>query len=281
MFFSGMRTELYPLTSIIYYIPLPSIKHWLGSTARVNSYGMAAIQKSKALAAKGETRGMLFSKMLSEADGKDGSESTLSEAEINREAGNLIVAGSDTTAVTLTYLVWAVLKNPSIKARLIDEVNTLRANFSSSEAEALPYLSLVIKETLRLYGAAPGSLPRTVPAGGRTLGAYFVPEGTTVSTQAFTLHRDPLIYEDPLEFRPERWAQTTQSMKDAFMPWGGGSRGTSHPSPPFHQLFHVEKFANTNDSSIRSMSRTPPCKHGAQPWRREILQGVSDSEDSD
>ena len=222
MFFSGLRTELSPLTSLLYYIPLPSIKHWLGSPARLNSYGMAAIQKSKSLSEKGETRGTIFSKMLSEADAGSG----LSDAEIEREASNVIVAGSDTTAVTLTYLVWAVLKHPSIKARLIEEVSTLPANFSGTDAKDLPYLSLVIKETLRLYGAAPGSLPRTVPAGGRTLGGYFVPEGTTVSTQAFTLHRDTQIFEKPLEFGPERWAQPTQSMKDAYMPWGGGSRGS-------------------------------------------------------
>lgn len=226
-FFAGLRTELSPLTSILYYIPLPSIKYFLGSTARVTGYGTAAIQKSKTLTEKGETRGTIFSKMLSEADTGSG----LSDAEIEREASNFIVAGSDTTAVTLTYLCWAVLKHPSIKARLLEEVSGLQENFSSTDARNLPYLGLVIKETLRLYGAAPGSLPRTVPASGRTLGGYFMPEGTTVSTQAFTLHRDLNIFERPLEFRPERWEQPTQNMKDAFLPWGGGSRGMLSSMP--------------------------------------------------
>ena len=102
MFFSGQRTKLAQLTSLLYYIPLPSIKHWLGSTARLQTYGTAAIQRSKSLAAKGETRGTIFSKMLDDAEAET---SLLSDAEIEREASNIIVAGSDTTAVTLTDLI--------------------------------------------------------------------------------------------------------------------------------------------------------------------------------
>jgi hypothetical protein len=105
--------------------------------------------------------------MLGEAEAGT---SLLSDAEIEREASNLIVAGSDTTAVTLTYLIWAVLKHPSIKQKLQEKVDALSPGFSRKEANALPYLGMVVKETLRLYGAAPGSLPRTVPQGGRNLG---------------------------------------------------------------------------------------------------------------
>lgn len=102
--------------------------------------------------------------MLDEAEAGT---SLLSDAEIEREASNLIVAGSDTTAVT--YLIWAVLKHPSIKQKLQEKVDALSPGFSRKEANALPYLGMVVKETLRLYGAAPGSLPRTVPQGGRNL----------------------------------------------------------------------------------------------------------------
>lgn len=228
MIFSGLRSELAPLTSILYYIPLPAVRRWLGITDRLKAYGTAAIAKNKALEARGETRGTLFSKMMLT---EDASENSLTLSEIEREACNLIVAGSDTTAVTLTYLVWAVLNNPAIKQHLMKEIdNDLGEAFSAKQACALPYLNCVIRETLRLYGAAPGSLPRVVPADGRWLGGFFVPEGTEVSTQAFTLHRDPAIFKDPLEFIPERWLEPTQDMKDAFMPFGGGSRGRS-PCP--------------------------------------------------
>jgi cytochrome P450 len=151
----------------------------------------------------------------------------LSDHSLAQEAGNFILAGTDTTGRTLTYLVWLILKHPRVKQRIHDDIDRLPATFSSKDAMDLPYLMAAIKESLRLYGAAPGSLPRIVPAGGRNLGGYLLPEGTTVSTQAWTLHRDPSIFEKPLDFIPERWLEPTQSMKDAYMPWGGGTRSKS------------------------------------------------------
>jgi len=159
MMFSGLRAELGFVATILSHLPLPVIQFWLQSTKRISTYGTAAIAKNKALANRGEIKDTLFTKMLRESDEKAG---LLSDAEIQREASNLIVAGSDTTAVTLTYLVWAVLKHSEVKSKLVAEVATLGDNPSSKDTNALPFLAAVIKETLRLYGAAPGSLPRTV-----------------------------------------------------------------------------------------------------------------------
>ncbi|KAH6701240.1 sterigmatocystin biosynthesis P450 monooxygenase [Leptodontidium sp. MPI-SDFR-AT-0119] len=219
--FIGLRGELGFVVKALSHLPIPALQVWLGSAKRVRAHGVAAIAKNKALADRGETKDTLFTKMLREADEKSGS---LSDADISREAGDLIAAGSGTTAVTLTYLVWAVLRNPEINRKLVAEVKSIENDPHSKVTNALPYLGAVIKETLRLYGAAPGSLPRTVPTGGRAFGPYFIPEGTSVNTQAYTLHRDPKIFTNPLEFIPERWLEPTQAMKDAWMPFGGGSR---------------------------------------------------------
>lgn len=193
----------------------------------MQSYGRGAIARNRALSEKGETGRTVFNKIVAEA----GNESGVTDEVLANEARSFIVAGSDTTARTLTYLIWATLNHPSVKQRLQDEVDRLPTDFSSKDATGLPYLMATIKETLRLYGAAPGSLPRTVPSGGRTLGGYLLPQGTTVSTQAWTLHRDAAIFKGPLDFIPERWFEPTQNMKDAFMPFGGGSRSK------FHTLF--------------------------------------------
>ncbi|CAK7198486.1 hypothetical protein SEUCBS139899_001147 [Sporothrix eucalyptigena] len=121
----------------------------------------------------------------------------LTDYELAFEAGGFIVAGSGTTAVSLTYLVWAVLSDPEVQAKLEAEVGALQDGYTDTELENLSYLSAVIEETLRMYSAAPGALPRVVPNGGATLGGYFIPEGTTASTQAYSYHRDATVYPNP------------------------------------------------------------------------------------
>lgn len=137
----------------------------------------------------------LFGQMLAASD--DYEKATITDKDVQDEAGNLIVAGSDTTAITLTYLVWAVLKQPALQSRLEEEVTQLSADLTLAELEDAQLMNSIIEETLRLYGAAPGALPRTVPEQGWTISGYQIPPGTEVSTQAYTLHRDPRVFQDP------------------------------------------------------------------------------------
>lgn len=135
----------------------------------------------------------MFSRLV--AEWEKGGE--LTEYGLAFEASGLIVAGSGTTAVTLTYLVWDVLCHPDVQARLEEEVAALAPGYSDADLDSLPYLSAVIEETLRLHGAAPGALPRRVPKGGATLAGYYIPEDITVCTQAYTLHLDSASYPEP------------------------------------------------------------------------------------
>lgn len=164
----------------------------------------------------------LFTKLFHAVD-----EETLSQAEIRTNAGAYIVAGSDTTSNTLTYAVWAICRHPHVQAALTAELRMLPADFGDAELKELPYLGRVIDETLRLYSAAPSGLPRTVPAGGAELCGYSLPGGTIVCAQAYSMHRDGAIFSEPEMFRPERWETPSKAMKDAFVPFGGGSRGES------------------------------------------------------
>ena len=137
----------------------------------------------------------LFGQMLAASD--DYEKASLTDKAVQDEAGNLIVAGSDTTAITLTYLVWAVLKQPALQLSLEEEISQLSVELSLAELEGAQLLNSIIEETLRLYGAAPGALPRTVPEQGWSINGYPIPAGTEVSTQAYTLHRDFRVFQDP------------------------------------------------------------------------------------
>ncbi len=174
------------------YLPVPALQHFLGSAQRLIEYGRNSLERGKVQ----ETNMTIFSKAFTD---NGVSANSLSDVEKIREAKSMIIAGTDTTAITLTYLVWAVLKYPNVQQKLVQEVETLPPDFNSQDARKLPYLSMVTDEAMRLYGAVPGGLPRTVPKGGRELGGYFFPEGTVVTTQAYTLHRDPSVFTQPLE----------------------------------------------------------------------------------
>lgn len=157
----------------------------------------------------------------------------MSDVEIKSEAQAYIIAGSDTTSSTLTYLVWAVCRDQQIKHKLTAELRTLPEDFLDQDIKNLPYLNQVITETLRLYAAAPSSLPRVVPQSGAKLAGHCIPGGFTVSTQAYSLHRDPIVYTDPEKFDPSRWERPTKEMRDAFMPYGGGTR-SEYCTAPVH-----------------------------------------------
>lgn len=185
-------------------------------------YGQSLLDNSRS---NSESSRNIFSGLV-HASEKDGA--TFSDLDVAIEAGNLIVAGSDTTAVTLTYLIWAILSRPKLHAQLKTELATLRANWEEGDLETLSLLNATITETLRLYGAAPGALPRSVPEGGVTFSGYYIPAEVTVSTQSWTLHRDPLLFPDPEKFDPARWLpgdnQASEQARLAMSPFGSGSR---------------------------------------------------------
>ncbi|GKT52156.1 cytochrome P450 monooxygenase azaI [Colletotrichum spaethianum] len=156
----------------------------------------------------------------------------LSRKEMRDNALAFIVGGSDTTANSMIYLVWAVCKNPRIKARLMKELSSLPEDYTYDHLKELTYLNCIVNESLRLYSALPGGLPRLVPPEGAELAGYFVPGRSVVATQAYSLHRNPDAFPDPYRFNPERWENTTQLMKDCSMPFGGGARSKA-PILPF------------------------------------------------
>ncbi|KAK6859595.1 hypothetical protein PG995_003231 [Apiospora arundinis] len=196
--------------------------------------GKAAVENSRQ-AVVGLDSANLFAKVMREADeNKEDGSGSLTDADIAIEAGSFMVAGTDTTSNTLTYLVWAVLSHPELQVALEEEVREEigeeHSSITDSTLEKLPILHAVIEETLRLHGAAPMPLPRIVPPGGVEFRGYHLPGGTEVATQAWTMHRDPRFYKDPERFDHTRWlpggeCTTSETARAAFTPFGAGSRG--------------------------------------------------------
>lgn len=152
-----------------------------------------------------------------------------SQSAIEANAEILIIAGSETTATTLTGLMYYLSQNPHCLKRLQDEVRSAFAKKEDITADAttrLPYLNAVINETLRIYPPVPFGLKRESP--GAFVGKYYVPAGTVVSTDPWITTRDAALWRDGDAFHPERWLDEgfgVDDVRDAFNPFSLGPRG--------------------------------------------------------
>ncbi|KAI8964797.1 putative cytochrome P450 [Daldinia sp. FL1419] len=222
-FAGGLRSTFPTLTKITKYIKLPVFSMGIEVQHRMRSYATQSLGRHyKSVEEQGRNaKPTLLSKLYkASVDNSD----TLPFEELRDDAQAYIAAGSDTTTNTLTYLIYTLCKYPDIKEKLVAELKTLPDGFTDPDLKKLPYLDNVVQETLRLYSAAPSGLPRVVPQGGATLAGHYIPGGYVVSSQAYSMHRNPAVYPDPLKFDPSRWENPTKAMKDAFVPFGGGSR---------------------------------------------------------
>lgn len=219
--FAGLRATFPSLIPLTDYVPLPVLKAARDATNRITEYSRESVQRYQRLLDSGPTRAQhtLFTNVF-----KAQEDDRLTTDEVRNAAMTYIVAGTDTTANSLTYLVCSVCRYPHIKTALLEELGTLPRDYCDQDLRDLRLLNHIIDETLRLHSAAPASLPRVVPREGANFGEYWVPGGTVVCTQAYTMHRDPGIFPQPESFDPYRWQNATKEMKDHFMPFGRAGR---------------------------------------------------------
>ncbi|KAF9873228.1 cytochrome p450 [Colletotrichum karsti] len=138
---------------------------------------------------------------------------SLSDVALVSEALDLLIAGSDTSAMSLTTALFEVLRHPDMEKRLVDELDAAipdKNNFPSvQELEKISYLTACVKEGIRFASAVPGRLPRVVPRNESdpfVVDGKIVPPGTIVSVSAHTMHSNVEIWgPDARCFNPDRW----------------------------------------------------------------------------
>ncbi|KAM3077369.1 hypothetical protein ACMFMG_006719 [Clarireedia jacksonii] len=147
-----------------------------------------------------------------------------------------IAAGSDTTAITLSSILYHLLKFPTTYQKLRKEIDDAEKEgrisdpITFKEAQELPYLQATIKEGLRVHPAVGLGLQRVVPPEGATLAGEFIPGGSTVGINAWVAHRNPTIFgADADTWRPERWFEIEEQGRAGevdkyFLSFGMGSR---------------------------------------------------------
>ncbi|KAH7239791.1 cytochrome P450 [Fusarium solani] len=146
---------------------------------------------------------------------------------LHGDAHLIVVAGSDTTAVTITSLFYELSQRLDICSQLQEEIDEYKKEHKKSDYASLSHLKLLqacIDETLRLHPVVPSGLQRMTPPEGLQIGDTFVPGDTIVQVPSYTLQRDERVFLRPNEFLPERWTSQPDLVKDAsaFAPFSMG-----------------------------------------------------------
>ncbi|KAH7097798.1 cytochrome P450 [Auriculariales sp. MPI-PUGE-AT-0066] len=158
-------------------------------------------------------------------------------AEVVSELGIFLLAGTDTTSVTLTMILYELALQSKLYLNIRDELRQIGDQervYNIDFLRGLPYLGAVIKDVLRVHGPASAYLERTVSAGGIELGGFTLPAGTEVGATARATGRNEILFPNPELVDPERWVERKgdkwverddfASKNSAWFPFGVGVR---------------------------------------------------------
>ena len=149
--------------------------------------------------------------MLLQARHED--DSPMSDGELRDELVTALVAGHETTASQLAWAFERLAHEPQVTARLVTELD---------EGTGDAYLSATITEILRLRPVLPNAEPRLTTRK-VTIGGFEYPPGVVLLANAYLVHHDPELYEDPYAMRPERFLDEPPGTY-TWIPFGGGRR---------------------------------------------------------
>lgn len=140
----------------------------------------------------------------------------------------MVVGGTETTSNTVEFAMAEMINKPEVmeKAqRELDEVVGKYNMVEESHIHKLSYLRAVMKETLRLHPTLPLLVPHC-PSETCIVGGYTIPKGAQIFVNVWAIHRDPSIWENPMEFNPERFLNGTWDYGSDFsyFPFGSGRR---------------------------------------------------------
>ena len=141
------------------------------------------------------------------------------------EAMVILIAGSETTASTLAAIMYHLLSDKSMLARLKKELESVMPDPNhapvASELERLPFLNALIQEAVRLYPGATHRQDRVAPDEEIVLetqdgGRYVIPPGVAIGMQPSIVNRHPGVYHDPDRFNPDRYLENPNLTKFQF-----------------------------------------------------------------
>ncbi|KAI8146538.1 cytochrome P450 [Fennellomyces sp. T-0311] len=220
------------------YFMFPSIernfKNWIPERRKVHEELTLFLSKINAIAEQ---------KRLELTDAQDGEKDLLTlmiQAEIEGQGrlsdeelqSNLCVfflAGHETTAAAISFIVYHLAVNPDIQERARQEAIRVFGDGSDilptlEQTRDLPYINMIIKEALRVHPPAVSTVARLATRD-TELSGVFIPKGTKVTLDLYELHHNPTVWKNPDVFDPERFAPGGEAEQIDGMPWIPFSNG--------------------------------------------------------
>ena len=203
-----------------HWVPTPARRRFKHSKARLRE------EVRKIFADNREHTATGTEDILSQLRRAQDTESGLSKDEIEDQLVTMVFAGYETTAVALAFAWYSLATHPQIRRQFHEELDTVLGGQAPSydDLRDLEVTERIIKETLRLFPPL-HTIPRRTQSRVEFDG-FHIPEGEEVHLGVLHAHRDPNIYENPLEFKPERWdGNVEDEIHDfGYIPFGGGRR---------------------------------------------------------
>ncbi|RDD37248.1 Cytochrome P450 3A24 [Trichoplax sp. H2] len=154
-----------------------------------------------------------------------GDHDKLDNEEIIAQAFVFLVAGYETTANTLTFLSHILAVNPDVQQKVYEEISSkYHEDIGIESLQDLPYLDMVIAETMRLYPAA-YAVDR-LARDEITIKGFRIPKGMMIGIPIYSLHHDPMLWPDPEKFIPERFTPEEKAKRHpcSYLAFGNGPR---------------------------------------------------------
>lgn len=193
-------------------VPTPDNLRCRRALAELDGAVYRMIARRRALLGEQGESTDLLGRMMQARDVETGE--AMSDAQLRDEVITMLLGGHETTAMTLSWAIALLARHPAIQDRL-------RAELAASvEPEELPYLRMVVDETLRLY--PPIWLIARNAARDQELGGHHIAARTAVFMSPYVMHRTPAFWEAPTAFWPDRFAAETNA--HAFIPFISGPR---------------------------------------------------------
>jgi cytochrome P450 family 4 subfamily B polypeptide 1 len=215
-------------------LPLEFNKKFFNSTKKVENLIYKIINDTKKRQLRGETTTLertetLLDMLVSSVD--DETKQGMDEKALRDNVIIFFIAGHDTTSTALCYALYSLGKFPDVQDKVIQEISDkvgLDANkdVTVDDIEQLEYLTMFIKENLRVFPPVPSVTGRIVNST-EVLGDYTIAKGRKVGISIYNIHHNPQVWgPDVDQFRPERFSEheSTGRHSHAFLPFGAGPR---------------------------------------------------------